>query len=240
MVVAIVSICLAAAAAVVGLASWWLGWIGLAASVFAAGLMLSAYVRWIRPWHARWGATDQEVVRVMPGDDIVPDAASTTRAISVSCSPEEVWPWLVQIGYGRAGWYSYDWIDNDGKPSAHHMIPELQHPRVGDRIEMLPGFGPEFVELETNHYFVAGDGEGGSWCLAIYPDRAGSRLVSRWRQAWKTGGVAAKFFILLADPGAFIMEQKMLRGIKKRAESRHPSLNQQKSADPTDPQKEVA
>ena len=239
-IVAIVFSCLLTAIALFLMSSLWMGWVGFLTCTLGAIAILAIYFKVIGPWHSRWGATDEELRRVMPGDDIVPDAASTTRAISINCSPEELWPWLVQIGYGRAGWYSYDWIDNDGRPSAHHIVPELQQLRIEDRIEMLPGFGPEILELEANRYFVAGDGEGGTWCLAVYPQKGGSRLVSRWRQAWKTGGLAAKFFILFADPGAFIMEQKMLRGIKKRAEARHPTLDQERSAHQTGAQKEVA
>lgn len=239
-IVAIVLTCFLTATAIFAAASSWLGWIGLLACVAAAVVVVGTYVKVIRPWHSRWGATEDELRRAMPGDDIVPDAASTTRAISVDCPPEQLWPWLLQIGYGRAGWYSYDWIDNDGRPSAHRVIPELQQLQVGGCIEMLPGFGPKVVELEANRHFVAGDGEGGSWCLAIYPRDGGSRLVSRWRQAWKSSSLAAKFFILFADPGAFIMEQKMLRGVRERAESHHPSLHQHSSAGPRGPRREVA
>jgi hypothetical protein len=159
----------------------------------------------------------------MPGDAIIPAAATTTRAITIRCSPEELWPWLVQLGYGRAGWYSYDWIDNDGKPSADRIVPELQELGVGDRIPMLPGFGPRVIEVEPCRYLLAGDAKDGTWCLAIYAHEEGARLVSRWRQDWKVNGLASRFFVLLADPGAFVMEQKMLRGIKRRAETASPA-----------------
>jgi hypothetical protein len=68
----------------------------------------------VQPWQHRWGATDEDV----------PDATSTTRAITIAAPPEQVWPWLVQLGYGRAGWYSYDWIDNDNLPSADRILPD--------------------------------------------------------------------------------------------------------------------
>jgi hypothetical protein len=97
-------------------------------------------------------------------------------------------------------------------------------------IEMLPGFGPRVVDLSPGNYIVAGDGAGGSWCLAIYPDVAGSRLVSRWRQEWKSDGIGSKFFIALSDPGAFIMEQRMLRGIKSRVETARASNDVERSA----------
>ncbi len=216
-IVGIVMACAAAVAAVFAAAARLFGWVGFAVCTATAALKIALYVRYVRPWHSRWGATDEEVARAMPGDDIIPEAHSTTRAISVDCPPEELWRWLVQIGYGRGGWYSYDWIDNDGKPSLDHIDPALQDLKVGDRIDMLPGFGPTVRELVPNHHFVAGDVEAGTWCLAIYPEGPGSRLVSRWRQNWTAGGLGAKFFISIADPGAFLMEQKMLRTLRDRA-----------------------
>lgn len=74
---------------------------------------LPLYLLWIRPWQLRWGATDEEVNRAMPGDDIVRRPTfNATRGVTVHARPEDLWPWMVQIGCMRAGWYSYDWIDN--------------------------------------------------------------------------------------------------------------------------------
>lgn len=222
-IVAIVLTCFAGAVGVWTLAAMWFGWLGIAACALGATVILGLYVRVIAPWHARWGATDAEVARTMPGDHIIPIAASTTRAIEIARPPELVWPWLVQIGYGRGGWYSYDWIDNDGKPSASRIFPELQDLDVGDRIDMVPGYGPEVIELAPPRYLLAGDAESGTWCLALYDTATGSRLVSRWRQAWNPEGLASRFFAALAGPGAFIMERRMLKGIKERAESSAPA-----------------
>jgi hypothetical protein len=186
-------------------------------AVFAVGV-ISAYVVAVRPWQVRWGATDDEVGRAMPGDDIVTGGSSTTRAITIAATASQIWPWLVQLGYGRAGWYSYDWIDNDGKPSAGRIVSELQHLEVGQQIVMVPGLGPIVREFEPDQYFVAGDSEAGTWCLALYPiDGTHTRLVSRWRQSWKVT-LASIFWIAISDPGAFVMERKMLRGIRARAE----------------------
>ena len=195
-----------------------LGWLGLAVGALGTLTVLAAYRRWIQPWQHRWGATDEEVRRAMPGDDLIPDAASTTRAITIAAPAEQVWPWLVQLGYGRAGWYSYDWIDNDGQPSADRILPELQQLQVGDQILMLPEMGPRVREVEPNRYFVAGDQEAGIWCLALYPAPHGCRLISRWRVDWPLSPAIA-FWILVSDPGAFIMERKMLKGIRSRAET---------------------
>jgi hypothetical protein len=153
----------------------------------------------------------------MPGDAVLLGAGSTTRAITIQASAHQIWPWLVQIGYGRAGWYSYDWIDNDGKPSADRVLPDLQSLEVGHRILMVPGMGPEVKEIEEERYILSG-GEADTWCLALYPTEGGTRLVSRWRQNWPRS-LATSFWIAISDPGAFIMERKMLKGIKDRAEA---------------------
>jgi hypothetical protein len=215
------AIVLAAAATAIGvvvLLGIVLGWLGLAIGALGTITVLGAYRLWIQPWQHRWGATDEEIRRAMPGDDLIPDAASTTRAITIAAPPEQVWPWLVQLGYGRGGWYSYDWIDNDGQPSADRIIPELRQLRMGDQLLMAPGMGPRVRQDEPNRYFVAGDREAGVWCLALYPAAAATRLVSRWRVDWPLTPATA-FWILLSDPGAFIMERKMLKGIRLRAEA---------------------
>ena len=119
-------------------------------AVAGAGL-LAAYARLVRPWALRWGATKEEAARPLPGDGLVTKADYlATRAITVHAPPHDVWPWLVQIGSGRAGWYTYDRIDNAGVPSATEIIPELQRLAVGDLIPMVAGkdIGLRVKELE--------------------------------------------------------------------------------------------
>jgi hypothetical protein len=194
------------------------GWTGVGVAIGLAGLLLLAYRSVGRPWHARWGATDEEVARALPGDELLPDANVTTRAITIDARPEEVWPWLVQLGYGRGGWYSYDWIDNDGHPSASRVVPELQRLEPGDQILMAPGLGPRVRAVEPDRYLLAGDAGGGIWCLALYPLGGGrTRLVSRWRTRWPIT-LASIFWVLVSDPGSFVMERRMLLGIKRRVE----------------------
>lgn len=216
----IIAIVLAASSAAVGMLALLmvlLGWLGLAIGVAGATAVLAVYRVLVQPWQHRWGATDEEVGRAMPGDDLIPGSTgTTTRAIGIAAPPEQVWPWLVQLGYGRAGWYSYDWIDNGGHPSADCIVPELQRLEVGDQILMLPGMGPRVRMIQPNQYLVAGD-EAGVWCLALDSTMHGCRLVSRWRVNWPLTPATA-FWILLSDPGAFIMERRMLKGIKARAE----------------------
>ena len=99
----------------------------LASGAAAAGA--AAFVGWYRPWHMRWGATDEEIAEAMPGDELLPVAEfHPTRAITIAARPDEIWPWIVQIGFNRAGFYAYDLVDNLAKPSAERIIPELQNP----------------------------------------------------------------------------------------------------------------
>jgi len=200
-------------AAAVGLTVWLGPWPALG----VLAVMGIAYVLAIGPWQRRWGATHEESHRAMPGDDLLrPDAPSTTRAITIHAAPDEVFPWLRQIGYGRGGWYSYDWIDNDGEPSVERLVPDLWL-EVGDRIEMMPGFGPIVRAIEPGASIVSA-GVSDSWCLLVEPTGDGrTRLISRWRQDWPRS-LATRVWIAVADPGAFIMERKMLLRIRDLAE----------------------
>lgn len=92
----------------------------------------------VRAWHLRWGATADELHGAMPGDEVVPRAQfNATRAVTVDAPPERVWPWIVQSGYRRAGFYTYDLIDNASQRSAERILEEYQHPAVGDLMPMF-------------------------------------------------------------------------------------------------------
>jgi hypothetical protein len=113
----------------------------LRAGCVAGSLALLAvgYLRFYRPWQLRWGATEEEAGRAMPGDGVVQRPTfDATRAVSIAAPPECVFPWLVQIGVGRAGWYSYDLLDNLGRPSAEVILQEHQHLDIGDVVPMSP------------------------------------------------------------------------------------------------------
>ena len=210
---------LVAVAGFVGLILW-LGWLGgLAVGLGIAVLMVATYMWVIKPWHMKWGATDTEVARAMPGDELIPGAGQATRAIAIEGQPEEVWPWLAQLGYGKAGWYSYDWIDNDFQPSAKRIISKYQDLKVGDKILMMPemGFVVQSIDEPNSIVSVLEDGST-TWCLALYPENGSTRLVSRWRPKFEK--TPATFFMaMLSEPGTFIMEQKMLRTIRDRVEA---------------------
>src|SRR5918912_2970890 len=108
----------------------------------ALGAATAAYLLYIRPWQLRWGATDEELERPMPGDEIVARPTfNATRALTIEARPQEIWPWIVQIGMTRAGWYSYDLLDNLGRSSARSILPQLQHLAAGEIVPMGPGEG---------------------------------------------------------------------------------------------------
>lgn len=124
----------------------WLAGIGTGLGILIG--LVALYLWVVKPWHLRWGATDEEVARAMPGDGLIPDAGTATRAITIRATPEDVWPWLVQLGYGRAGWYSYGWIDNDFRKIADRILPEHQNLEPGDTILMTPDMGFEVVAID--------------------------------------------------------------------------------------------
>ena len=99
----------------------------------------TAYAVAVRPRLLRWGATDDEVKRAYPGADLIPGGVrSATNAVTIEAAPAEVWRWLVQMGYDRAGWYSWDRLDNWGHTSADRIHPEWQQIAVGDRLPSMP------------------------------------------------------------------------------------------------------
>jgi hypothetical protein len=181
-----------------------------------------AYFVWIRPWQLRWGATDEEVRRPMPGDGIVAKPSfDATRAVTVQAPPQSIYPWIVQMGMTRAGWYSYDLLDNLGRPSARALIPELQQIYAGQIIPMSPD-GKQGVyvrEFKENEWILWGDKEGDTtWVWGMYPTADGAtRLITRVRTKYRWLGFTA-IFNLLIEFGDIIMMRKCMLGIKERAE----------------------
>jgi hypothetical protein len=213
----IVAAGLAATAWLVAALGWGPG-LSLVASVAVAAVV--TYHHLVAPWHRRWGATGAEAVAAMPGDDLVPGADVTTRAVAVEVPAAAVWPWLVQLGFGRAGWYSYDWIDNDLRPSAGRIVPELQHLDVGDRIDLTEDRGFVVTGVDEGRSITAAADDGSaSWALLVVPSGPGCRLVSRFRFRRGPRSVASLLWAAVVGPGAFLMERRMLLGIKHRAET---------------------
>jgi hypothetical protein len=195
------------------------GEVALASPIFAAAPLL-------RHWHLRWGATDEEVAASMAGDDAVPRPSfSATRAITIDAPPEAVWPWIVQVGFGRAGFYSYDLFDNACRPSAGEILPEHQDPDVGDWVPMAAKVN------DTTAFRVAAvdpvrsllwQKPGSTWAWTLTPTAGGrtTRLVTRLKAVypWRASPALAFLTLILFEHGDFPMMRKMLFGIKARAE----------------------
>jgi len=126
-------------------------------TICVAGTAAVFYGMWVRPRLMRWGASDEEVTGPYPGADLVPEGKrAATMAVTIDASPEQVWPWLVQMGGDRGGWYSWDRLDNAGHPSATEVHPEWQDLGLGDHVKYRRRSGPvdawEVAALEPNRY----------------------------------------------------------------------------------------
>jgi len=198
-----------------------LKWVLLIGSVTVV-MAVSLYLLSIRPWQLRWGASDYEVAREMPCDDFIVDPTfNATRAVTIDAPPEMIWPWLLQIGHKRAGWYSYDWIDNLGKPSATRVIPELQNLKEGDLIPASPDgkIGFTVHTIVPNEYMVWGAPGEMSWLWYLDPvSKTRTRLITRVRLKYRWTHPSILFYLCL-DVGDIIMMRKCMLGIKERAES---------------------
>lgn len=180
------------------------------------------YFIFIRPWTLTWGATKEEAARPLPGDDIVKKTHFiATRAVTIHAPPSEVWKWIVQIGSARAGWYSIDWIDNDGRESSRVILPEFQKIEQDYFIPFTPDqkngmWVREFKEPETILWWdKKGDA---SWLWSLGELGQGkTRLVTRLRTKYDFKFPWVIYYILY-DLGDIVMMSKCMLGIKERAE----------------------
>jgi hypothetical protein len=118
------------------------------------GTVTAVAVTRARQWWHSWGIDSIEAARPLPGDDVVADAiGGETRGITIDAPPDAVWPWLLQMGYGRAGWYSYDQLDQRGK-SVDEIVEAWQGLAVGDVVPTHPGGGFEVARIEPGHALV--------------------------------------------------------------------------------------
>jgi hypothetical protein len=191
--------------------------------IIAVIALLILYFAWLRDWQMTWGATAEEVSRYMAGDELLEDPElNATRAVEIEAPPEQVWPWLVQMGWKKAGLYSFGRLDNGGMPSAERIIPEWQNLKVGDSI--LPSL--KVVEMEPNRYMLwvfqerAGPWKNATWSWGLYETDSGhTRLVARLRQHYTLNSLPEIITWALVDPMEIFMMRTTLRGIKRRAES---------------------
>jgi hypothetical protein len=203
-------------------------------------VILGSYLFVVRPWFLRWGATDSEIHQTWLGDDLSPAPAYVaTRAVTIQAPAELVWRWVVQVGQDRAGFYSYTWLENLFRADMHnatYVHEEWQTRNIGDTVwlarrDRYHGSARQTVALVTpNRAMVlvspadyenisAGGSAHGSWAFIIVPvERRVTRLILRSR-AGSTANIWQKAFAyLLFDPVHFIMERKMMLGIKHRSE----------------------
>jgi hypothetical protein len=189
------------------------------------GLVMAVYLLWARPYQLHWGATDKEINRAMPGDELDPHPSFlATRAITINGTPQEIWPWLLQMGYTRAGYYGYDILENGGSPrgiqSAVTILPEFQHFKVGDKVPISPASSMLFYAIEPDRYLIwSGENGVGGFTWALYPvDADHTRLVSRirWTHHWSSPGELS--LDLFTDFTDHLAVRKILEGVKGRVE----------------------
>jgi hypothetical protein len=218
--------------------------LALIVSLVVVAVPLFVFV--VRPWYVTWGASKAEVARTLPGDELVPQPRlPSTRAIIIKAPAGKVWPWLVQLGYGRAGWYNHDWINcglfgaryYEGRHSSNRILPQFQTLKVGDTIPLAPGMGWEVVALEPNRLMVLTaqvDLQTGKtfqpgaprpqkylhssevYLLEELDDRT-TRFTVRDHLDFQMGWMNLLAYAL--EPGYFIQESAFMQGVKRRAEA---------------------
>lgn len=213
------------------------------AGTAVAGAAAAVYARWVRPRLVRWGASDEEVSGPYPGADLVPGGQrGVTMAVTIDAPPERVWPWLVQLGGDRGGWYSWDHLDNAGRPSAREVHPEWQDLAVGDHMKYRtrrrgPVDAWEVAALEPNRFlglYGSSDLRGrpldrrgprpavyteGLWGFLLEELPGGrTRLVVGGHQATRPRWLGRLYDYWVYVPVVWIMQARMLAVLKRNVE----------------------
>ena len=209
-------------------------------AVLAVGGLV--YQLGLRQWCLRWGATDAELKSAMPGDDLMPDAPTpgATHAITIHATPDKIWPWLMQIGRDRSGFYSYTFLENVigcDMPRVERLVPEWKPRTVGETVwfcdpKRYQGQGKMIpAVVDPNHALAlvltndwkrleaGGRAHDGLWSFTLIPMQNGqTRLIARARGANPSSLTGRLLGRLFWEPAHFVMEQKMLRTIRDLAE----------------------
>jgi proline iminopeptidase len=213
---------------------------GVTRNLVAAAAVVGVYATVVRPRLLRSGATDDEVRDPYPGSDLVPGSTrGSTMAVTIDAPPQRVWPWLVQMGHDRAGWYSWDRLDNVGRRSADHVHPEWQDVSVGDRMASAPDgtYWFEVAALEPPRFLalrscmdlrgrqVPAGGlrpraySDSVWCFLLNPLPGGrTRLVVSVYAAGRPRVVNALAGFLFWEPAHWVMQQRQFTNLRRRVE----------------------
>ena len=194
--------------------------------VVLAAVFVITYVI-ARPWISTWGATEAESTRTLPGDELVPHPTSTsTLVVTINAPPEEVWPWLVQMGVDRGGFYTYLFVENTlmriGVHNADRIHPEWQDIEAGDHFwftpEDYPGprQGPVLQDIQKNRALILCEGVSaedcpGTWQFVLDEQNDGST-----RLLFRDNG--SSFADRILEPGFVVMNRGMLLGLQQKAE----------------------
>jgi hypothetical protein len=215
---------------------------------FPMGLVLllgvTAYALFVRKRLLQWGATNEEALQPLPGDDLVASPNyQSTRAITINAAPSEVWPWIIQTGYQRGGFYSYDWLERKAGlknlQSSDRIMPAWQEIQAGDTVAISPVTPLDVAVLEPERAFVLhavmspftgqlvdralqsdSASMDWSWAFVLEPAEPGTtRLLARVRANFQPPPLGKIFYWLALEPVHFLMENKMLLGIRERAQA---------------------
>lgn len=188
----------------------------------------------IRPWYSKWGANAKEVEMTLPGDEFVPSPQlESTRAVTIQTSAANIWPWLIQMGQGRGGLYSYERLENLVGCEIHNaneIMPQFQQLGVGDQVRLGPEGYPAFevAAIDPDTALVlrgdtpnpAGTPTTWIWIFFLAPiDEHATRLLLRSRLSYEPNFGNKISWRVFTEPIAFNMEREMLLGIKRRAEA---------------------
>jgi hypothetical protein len=179
-------------------------------------LVTAIYAFAIRPWHLRWGSDPEDARRELPGDELLPDSGTQIlHAVTIDAPVGEVWPWLAQIGQDRGGFYSYEWLENLAgceMKNADRIHPEWQQRAIGETVHLHPAGGLKVTLFEPGRALGLEGWE--TFALEpLGPDR--TRLIAR---GGVPRGAGAAAYAMLMEIPHFLMERRMLLGIKERAE----------------------
>jgi hypothetical protein len=202
---------------------------GLGALTIGANLLASPLTR---RWYANWGATDEEIKRPLPGDEVIPNAQLiTNRAITIHAPIAQVWPWLVQLGQGRGGLYTFQRLENLARCqiiNVNEIRPELQDLAAGDFVRLGPEGYPYYIVQailpEEALILVTPPGDdastAGTWVFCVEAvDSSTTRLIVRSRLTYVPTIGNRLIWRVMTDPMFFVMERRMLIGIRDRAEA---------------------